>query len=129
VSAEKNWGVNGLSLGACPNINVQPFGVAIFQGRYTAQNVSQATPLRIYGPAACPMYIRLITGYAFLPHSIYAAVLPGGDLTTGTAMSANITVNEIYTEGIQSHPLDPGLYTVVAGDEWGSLEFLYITIE
>jgi hypothetical protein len=44
-------------------------------------------------------------------------------------MSANITVNEIYTEGIQSHPLDPGLYTVVAGDEWGSLEFLYITIE
>jgi hypothetical protein len=129
VTAEKSWGVNGLFLGACPNVYVQPFGVALFQGRYTAQNVSQATPLSIFAPAACPMYVRLITGYVFLPQSINAAVLPGGDLTTGTPMSANITVNGVYTEGTQSYPLNPGLYTVVAGDEWGTLEFLYISVE
>ena len=49
ISSEKNWGVDGLTLGACPNIYVQPFGVAVFQGRYTAQNISQATALNIFG--------------------------------------------------------------------------------
>jgi hypothetical protein len=96
VAAEKNWGVGGLTLGACPNVYVQPSGVAVFRGRYTAQNVSQANPISIFGPAACPMYIRLIIGYVFPPNSIYAAVMPGGDLTTGTAMSGNITVNGVY---------------------------------
>jgi rhodanese-related sulfurtransferase len=40
VAAATNWGVNGLTIGACPNINVLPFGVAIFQGKYNAQNIS-----------------------------------------------------------------------------------------
>jgi len=129
VRAEKNWGVSGLALGPCPNVYAQPFGVAVFHGRYTAQNVSQATPLKIFGLTACPMYIRLITGYVFLPKSIYAAVMPGGDLTTGTPMSADLTVNGVYTAGTQSHPLDPGIYTIVAGDEWGTIEFLYVSVE
>ena len=129
VSSEKSWGVDGLTTGACPNISVLPFGMAVFQGRYTAQNISQATSLNIFGMAACPMYIRLITGYAFLPNSINAAVMPGGDVSSATPMSADITVKGVYTEGNQLNPLDPGLYTLVAGDEWGTLEFLYVSVE
>ena len=129
VSSEKNWGVDGLTLGACPNVYVQPFGVAVFQGRYTAQNISQATSLDIFAPVDCPMYIRLITGYIFLPDSINAAVMPVCYLTPATPMSANITVNGIYTRGNQLNPLIPGVYTIVAGDEWGNLEFLYIKVE
>ena len=129
VSAGKNWGVDGLTLGACPNLYVQPFGVAIFQGRYTAQNISHATSLNIFGMVACPMYIRLITGYVFLPNSTNAVVMPGGDLTAGTPMSANTAVNGIYTQGTQLHLLVSGVYTIVAGDEWGTLDFLYVSIE
>ena len=128
VSAEKNWGVNGLTLGLAQISTVQPFGVAVFKGRYTAQNISQATPLRYFCQVACPMYIRLITGYVFLPNSINAASCLA-TIQTGTPMSADMTVNGIYTEGIQSNPLVPGPYTVVAGDEWGTLEFLYVSVE
>jgi activator of HSP90 ATPase len=40
ILAATCWGANGLSIGACPNINVLPFGVAVFQGKYDVQNIS-----------------------------------------------------------------------------------------
>lgn len=129
VSAEKNWGVNGLALGNCPNIYVQPFGVAVYQGYYTAQNISQANPLKIFMPGVCPNYVILITGYVFRPYSNYADILPDSNPTSGTPMSATVTVNGVYNLGTQSSSLSRGTYTVVAGDEWGALEFLYVTVE
>jgi rhodanese-related sulfurtransferase len=129
VSSGKNWGVSGLSLGACSNTYVQPFGVALYQGHYTAQNISQATSLEIYARVPCPNYIRMITGYDFLPDSINAAVMPGGDVSSPTSMSANVIVGGIYTQVTQLTPLVSGDYTVVAGDEWGALEFLYIIVK
>ena len=129
VAAATNWGVNGLTIGACPNINVQPFGVAVFQGNYNAQNISQGTPLELYAAVPCAQLIRLITGYDFLPDSNNAAIIPGGDLTSPTPMSVTVTINGIYKQGFQLIPLSSGIYTLVAGDEWGSLEFLYINIK
>ena len=129
VAAENNWGISGLALGPCKNIFVQPFGVALFQGRFTAQNISQATALEIYPRVPCPLFIRQITGYLFLPDSINAAVLPGGDISAPTAMSGEVTITSIFTQGTQSHPLDTGIYTIVAGDEWGAVEFLYVNVE
>jgi rhodanese-related sulfurtransferase len=129
VPAENNWGNSGLALGPCKNIFVQPFGILLFQGRFTAQNISQATALEIYPRVPCPLFIRQVTGYLFLPDSINAAVLPGGDVSAPTAMSGEVTITGIFTQGTQSHPLDPGIYTIVAGDEWGAFEFLYVNVE
>ena len=128
VAAATNWGVNGLTIGACPNINVLPFGVAVFQGHYDAQNISQGTPLVLFEAVPCVQLIRLITGYDFLPDSNNAAIMPGGDLSSPTTMSANETVKGTYSKGIQLTPLTSGMYTVVAGDEWGTLEFLYVNV-
>ena len=55
--------------------------------------------------------------------------MPGGDLTSPTSMTATETVNGTYTEGFQLTPFAAGMYTVVAGDEWGNLEFLYISVQ
>ncbi len=129
VSSGKNWGVSGLSLGACSNTYVQPFGVALYQGHFTAENISQATPLEIYARVPCPNYIRLITGYDFLPDSTNAALMPGGDVSSPTSMAANVIVGGTYTQVTQLTPLVSGDYTVVAGDEWGALEFLYINVK
>jgi hypothetical protein len=76
----------------------------------------------------CPMLIRLITGYDFLPDSINAAIMPGGDLSSPAPMSGSLTVTGTYSP-TQLKPLAPGVYTLVAGDEWGALEFLYISVE
>ena len=129
VKAATNWGVNGLAIGACPNINVLPFGVAVFQGKYNAQNISQGIPLELFAAVPCAQLMRLITGYDFLPVSNNAAIMPGGDLSSPTSMSATETVNGTYTQGFQLTPLSAGMYTVVAGDEWGNLEFLYISVQ
>ena len=128
VAAATNWEVNSLTIGACPNINVLPFGVAVFQGHYDAQNISQGTPLVLFEAVPCAQLIRLITGYDFLPDSNNAAIMPGGDLASPTPMSATETVKGTYSKGIQLTPLTSGIYTVVAGDEWGTLEFLYINV-
>jgi hypothetical protein len=128
VAAATNWGVNGLTIGACPNINALPFGVAVFRGKYDAGSISQGTPLELFGAVPCPQLMRLITGYDFLPNSSNAAIMPGGDLQSPVPMSATETVKGTYSQGFQLTPLSSGVYTVVAGDEWGALEFLYIIV-
>ncbi|MGA2874978.1 MAG: hypothetical protein ABSE82_05475 [Nitrososphaerales archaeon] len=128
ISVAHIWSVNGLTLGSCPTEFVQPFGVAVFQGLYSTLNVSQASPLGIFPITACPEYVRLVTGYIFQPQSVVAAVLPGGSLTNGTPMVANLTVSREYGTPTQSQVLSPGVYTVVVGDEWGALLILHFTV-
>jgi rhodanese-related sulfurtransferase len=129
VAAATNWKVNGLTIGACPNINVLPFGLAVFQGSYNSQNISQGTPLELFGAVPCAQLIRFISGYDFLPDSNNAAIMPGGDIASPTPMATTETVNGTYAKGVQLTPFPTGTYTVVAGDEWGTLEFLYFTVK
>ena len=131
VSKATQWGLGGLSLGAC-GTQIYPFGVALYSGMYTAANVSKAQPLQIYPIVACPMLIRLITAYLFQPTSDLAVVLPSGPNATATLMSANVTATAVYTvvgapSSSPSH-LGPGTYTVAAGDEWGSVVVIHFTI-
>jgi len=129
VSKADQWGLGGLSLGAC-GTEAYPFGVALYNGSYSAGNVSQATPLHIYPFVACPMLIRLVTGYLFQPMSDLAVILPSGSNATATPMSANVTATAVYTSGasLSSTPLGPGTYTAAAGDEWGSIVVVHLTV-
>lgn len=122
------WAVQGLSLSACEGEenSVYPFGIAVYQGRYSAANVSQGTPLQIFPVVPCPMFIRLVTGYLFQPTSDSAVVLPSSGAAP-TPMDANVTVSGEYS-GASLKPLSAGVYTVVAGDEWGALETLQFTV-
>jgi hypothetical protein len=85
--------------------------------------------LELFAAVPCAQLIRLITGYDFLPNSSNAAIMPGGDLGSPTPMSASESVNGTYTQGFQLTPFAVGTYTVVAGDEWGDLEFLYVSVQ
>jgi len=130
VSEGKDWALSGLSLGACGTA-AYPFGVGLYRGAYTAGNVSQATPLRIYPLVPCAMLIRLVTGYLFQPSSDLAVILPSGPNATATPMAANETATTEYTVGASltsSRPLGPGTYTVAAGDEWGSVVVVHFAI-
>ena len=49
LRASDKWPINGLSVGIC-GTESYPFGVAVFQGSYTATNVSSATPLELDNP-------------------------------------------------------------------------------
>ena len=131
ITKASDWAVQGLSLGPCATEGYSnyPFGVAVFQGRYTQANVSQGKPLEIYGVVACPMLLRYVTGYLFEPMNDSAVILPSSD-SYQTLMSGDVTVSGTYA-GLPSNavqPLAPGTYTVVAGDEWGAVETLQFTV-
>jgi hypothetical protein len=128
LSKESNWALDGLSTGGCPSL-YYPFGIALFQGRYTSANVSQAVPFRIFPVVPCPNIVRYIIGYQFRPLSDIAIVLPGtGEVPMATGVSVSGTY---YAPGSQLNglaPFSPGTYTVVAGDEWGNLAFAYFVV-
>lgn len=128
VSRAQTWDVGGLRMNSCYS-SLYPFGIALFQGRYTSGNVSGARALQIFPVLPCPLFIRYISGYVFSARSDAAVVLPG----TGepTPMVANATITGFYPSepvGPQSQPLPLGTYTVVAGDEWGAIAFLYFRV-
>jgi hypothetical protein len=130
VSVADSWGLTGLSLGKC-GTTVYPFGVALYRGAYDSGNVSEAVPLRIYPLVACPMLIRLVTGYLFQPASDTAVILPGGPNATATLMSAVVNATAEYPSepsASSSSPLGPGSYTAAAGDEWGSVVVVQFTV-
>jgi len=131
VTVGRTFPVTGLSLGSCGTL-AYPFGVALYRGSYTAENASSAQPLQIYPAVACPMMIRYVTGYLFRPSSDLAVVLPSGPNATSTLMSANVTAtgeySGVYGASSSSTPLGTGTYTVAAGDEWGSLVLVHITV-
>lgn len=133
VSKASDWALAGLSLGACgtEGYSLYPYGVALYNGVYTAGNISKAVPLQIFPAVPCPLLLRLITAYLFQPLSDMAVVLPSGPNATATQMSANVTATTQYPEGaVQSSesPLRPGTYTVAAGDEWGSVVVAHFTV-
>jgi hypothetical protein len=136
-----NWPLNGLTrMGfGNPNPNI-PYGIAVYQGDYTSANFSAATPLNLDNPTAIylgPPYFAP-TSFSFHPLSDIADIIPGknipsadaGSNTTNQQISAEITLKGYWTNS--SVPnftyFDPGVYTVVGGDEWGNLVFVHFTI-
>ena len=125
VSASSAWPVS-VALGACQNLNDQPFGVAVYSGHVDGQNLSQANRVDIFPIVPCPMIIRLITGYEFQPQSDLAVILPSSGATP-SPLVGSVNVGMVYGHS-QGQPLPAGTYTVVAADEWGALAFVYFQV-
>lgn len=77
-----------------------------------------------------PMILLGIREYDFHPLSSSADIY--GNCTPAVCLTSDISVDAVVrgSWGIQPvaskyQNLAPGVYTVMAGDEWGNLEFLY----
>jgi hypothetical protein len=134
VSAAGNWVFPGFSVGPCGTLNY-PFGIAIFQGYYTAGDLSSLTPLKLNNPDAvynCPMIPAEISTYAFQPSGDTADVFQFGGINPVLTEKMNAQIHPAgYWTGSPNGALInfvPGVYTVVAGDEWGAMVFLHFTV-
>jgi hypothetical protein len=125
VSASQGWATQ-VALGACRNIYDQPFGIAVYLGHVDGQNLSEGRQADVFPFVACPMYIRLVTGYEFQPVSDLAVILPSSGAVP-SPLTGSVGVGFVYN-GPQSQPLPAGPYTVVAADEWGALAFVYFQV-
>ena len=137
VSAASEWPIKGLTTGACGTLN-EPLGLALFQGYYTSQNISLAgAPLELYYPGVynCPAILD-VKYYLFQPHSYSATigVSPSFGPQTPYPITASVGANGSWTgsavngQSAAHHLFFPGIYTVVAGDEWGDILMLYFVV-
>jgi len=136
ITASAKWPVSGLGVGPCGALNY-PFGIAIFQGNYTAANISSGTLLQIYEPNIyhCPMILTDISSYVFQPLSDSAAVFQMSESTAVFTAGMNTEFEPAPTGywasnnvGATFTNFEPGVYTVVAGDEWGALVEVHFTV-
>ena len=129
------WPIHGLSVDICGTRSF-PFGVAILRGNYTSGNVATAAPLILYNPngivQGCLPPVLNVTAYHFEPLSDIAT-LDGTaiDQSATFEMSTEVSVWS-YWAGIPpnavQHDFEPGVYTVVAGDEWGAVVVVHFTV-
>ena len=136
VITSDKWPISGLGGGPCGPLNY-PFGIAIFQGNYYAANISSATPLQIYEPGIyhCPMILSSISSYVFQPLSDSADVFQMSESTAVSTMEMNTEFEPAPTGywasnnvGATFSNFEPGVYTVVGGDEWGTLVIVHFTV-
>lgn len=134
VKSSRSWPLEGLSIGPCGSLNL-PIGIAIFQGYYAANNVTTAQPLALNEPGSysCPAIFN-IAAYAFQPDSVTAGVLTGGSSTPAfTAnMSATVAARGSWSGSQPQNAVfstfSTGVYTVVGGDEWGSMVICHFSV-
>jgi len=105
------WDIHDSICGMSPMYHI--FGYALFQGHYTAANISQATkPLILAPPAAFPCPNLLIGGEAYIhkiefaPKSYLATVSPNASFNNlfpprTVKMKVNITTGYCFTEPYQ----------------------------
>lgn len=143
VSVAAKWPISNLTLYACGTLDF-PFGVAIIKGNYDEGNLSSGATLQVVegGPQSCQSGPNF-TNYYFEPNSD-KATLSGGCVSSSSCeqpfyMSQTIVISGYWTGGVPVpmeptapsilHPLQPGEYTVVGGDEWGEVAILHFVVK
>ncbi|MGI0058370.1 MAG: hypothetical protein ACREBJ_01270, partial [Nitrosotalea sp.] len=127
LSDENSWKLGDLSINPCMSA---PYGIAIFNGFYSEQNMTGGKPLSIFNnDALCPFYNKTSQNYVFQPSSGHVT---GNDCTnaecsTGFDMGAQFSFSGVWNYG-QIKPFSPGLYTVVGGDEWGHIAIEHFVV-
>jgi hypothetical protein len=135
VSAGYKWSLSGLSLGPCTQGS--PFGVAVFSGYYSPTDVLKGKPLVIFDPDQvyhCPAFSWAEGAvYEFKPSSDIAAIshdsVPPSN-GTDTQILKELQLSHYWTGSYPAtiNSFEPGIYTIVAGDEWGALVVLHFMV-
>ena len=115
-----DWRVQNLSMGPCASYTAYPYGIGVYQGRYTVDNISSAKSMVIYAPGfyGCG-------GFSFSNSFTFK---PLQNASSYVELKGYWTAGETpISEGVL-HPFLQGEYTVVAGDEWGHVDILYFQV-
>ena len=133
MSVADNWYIGSLpSLWVCYT-GSPPYGVAVFRGYYTLQNVSAAKDLinaSEYPKLPSCIYGGNITGFNFKPG---ASFKPVGGLTAGfpNGVQFDATDSPNRSSSFGEYSLwssKPAVYTIALGDEWGDLALAHFTV-
>ncbi len=129
VRISYDWRLNGLVTSTFCNTNNYPFGVAVYAGDYPSDKLAKLKPVYISDPRIMYHCIAGPTNYftyIFKPLSnIIWLRADGAELSP---MKDEIKIHGYWTQSCEFGNFEPGVYTVAAGDEWGTLAVVHFTV-
>lgn len=125
VNPQHNWPLRKWSLGPC--VFHLPFGMALMQGDYTLDNMSQGERLPLYPSGTYMCKTIGIVDYVFEPSSTKATIETYNSTNYPVNMQYHIAFNGYY-QGKQFQPLTDGMYTVIGDDQWGHISVNHFTV-
>src|SRR2546427_2567759 len=124
-----------VSAGPCSQL---PLGVGISSGNFGRNNLSEASLGTIYnlGVTHCPFRFVDIDRFSFTPHSGYLTILTTSPEMLMEPAKVSTQAWGFWTPAPRFDPLFPccfhsflpGVYTVIAQDEWGQLVITHFEV-
>ncbi|WP_393971605.1 hypothetical protein OXIME_000172 [Oxyplasma meridianum] len=112
-----------------PGDGYLPMGIAVLPGNYSADNMSNATPLQISPPSAADVDSQAINQYEFFPASTSAIAYTDTGQQERVDFSEKLSLGGSYPgNSTQLTYFNPGAYTVVGADGWGMVTILHFTV-
>ncbi|HEV2139341.1 MAG TPA: hypothetical protein VGR53_10925 [Nitrososphaerales archaeon] len=137
VSAGSNWPTASRNLTTTLGCGTlyYPMGIAIVSGHYSSGNISSSNSLYLSNPSLpshCPNVPSQIDYYRFSPSTQIAEPGPsmGPIPMSGTIRLSGYWTGKpsVHNSGV-FHYFNPGIYTILAGDEWGDMAILYFVVK
>lgn len=125
VNSQHNWPLRQWSMGPC--LFHLPFGMALFQGDYTVENMTEGQRLPLYPKGVYMCKTIGIIDYVFEPSSAKATVETYNSTNYPVTMQYHVSFNGFY-DGQKFQPFAPGVYTVVGDDQWGHVLVNHFTV-
>lgn len=127
VPSEYNYSFKGTGLGPC---TYRPFDLAILEGFYGKNNFTQGNKLSLYQPGiySCPVSIAP-QGYKFEPMS--NSVVDRCEPFDGCSNTGQIHFHTSFSgswNNTSFHKFESGVYTIIAGDEWGHFAIQHFVV-
>ncbi|HJT10827.1 MAG TPA: hypothetical protein VJ771_08595 [Candidatus Nitrosotalea sp.] len=129
VKAANSGALSSLSLEPCIP---RPFGIAMFQGFYSKENMTYGKSLLLFNPdALCPV-MNATQDYVFEPSSARAVAYTCTDAgqplcSYHDEIADHVSITGYWYQG-QLYPFKPGMYTVIGGDEWGHVAIEHFVV-
>jgi hypothetical protein len=123
-----------------PLCNTGPVTFEVLKGYYTLANFTTGTVLSIHGVQnmMCVVPTSALSYYVFQPNSdVFSGPIAdqamGGKISSATMTTRSATAAaslvDIYSSGLANpEPFPPGVYTVVAADNWGQLALVHFAV-
>ncbi len=125
INPEHDWPLKKWSLMPC--LFHLPFGIALLQGDYTTDNMTQGNKLPLYQSGIYMCRTIGIVDYVFEPSSSQATIETYNSTSYPVTMQYHVAFNGYY-QNQKFQPLTPGVYTLVGDDEWGHLSVNHFTV-
>lgn len=122
---QHNWPVKQWSIKPC--LFHLPFGMALFQGDYSIENMTDGKRLPLYQSGVYMCKTIGIVDYVFEPSSNKATIETYNSTNYQVTLQSHIAFNGFY-QGQKFQPLTPGVYTIVGDDEWGHVSINHFTV-